>query len=290
MKVTIMADEISPGLETALELMRSWNLDTVELRRAGERRYPDVSDYWRSRIPRLVKELGFSVVAISPGLFKVDYPGPDAPLRFLRAPDMDQFADEEKAKRLLDQHVNKLLPDSIEAAKALGAQTIICWSFQSQEHGPTPEGAVQILRHAAAQAAAGGVQLLIEVSDWASRTADLVRRVDHPALAISWTPASAYAAGDHTSFPDGYAQVRPFVRHVHFKDVIVKENGDYEWAMNGLIDWAGQIKALAEDGYDGYISVEPHVRPKIDGVMKTLDRLRGLIREASPSAEVTLAH
>ena len=86
MKVTIMADEISPDLETSLELMRSWNLDTVELRRAGERRYPDVSDYWKSRVPRLVKEFGFSVVAISPGLFKVDYPGPDAPLRFLRVP------------------------------------------------------------------------------------------------------------------------------------------------------------------------------------------------------------
>jgi sugar phosphate isomerase/epimerase len=289
MKVTIMADEISADLETSLELMRSWNLDAVELRRAGERRYPDVSDYWKSRVPRLIKEFGFSVVAISPGLFKVDYPGPDAPLRFLRAPDMEQFADEEKARRLLDHHVNKLLPDSIEAAKALGARTIICWSFQSQEHGPTPEGAVQILRDAAAKSAASGVQLLIEVSDWASRTADLVKRVDHPALAISWTPASAYAAGDHMSFPDGYAHVRPYVRHVHFKDVIVKQGGEYEWAMNGLIDWRGQIKALADDGYDGYISVEPHVRAKIDGVIQTLERLKGLIRECSPRSEAALA-
>jgi sugar phosphate isomerase/epimerase len=201
---------------------------------------------------------------------------------------MDQFADEEKAKRLLDHHIHRLLPDSIEAAKALGAQTIICWSFQPQEHGPTPDGAVQILRDAAAKAGAAGVQLLIEVSDWASRTADLVKRVNHPAMAISWTPASAYAAGDHTSFPDGYDLVRPYVRHVHFKDVIVRENGDYAWGLDGLIDWRGQIKALAEDGYDGFISVEPHVRPKIDGVIQTLDRLMGLIQECSPSSEAAL--
>ncbi len=289
MKVTVMADEISPDLETSLELMRSWNLDTVELRRAGERRYPDVSDYWKSRVPRLVKEFGFSVVAISPGLFKVDFPGPDEPLRFLRAPDMDQFALEEKAKRLLDQHVNELLPASIEAAKALGARNIICWSFQSQEHGPTPQGAVQILKHGAERAGAAGVQLLIEVSDKSSRVADLVRRIDHPSLAVSWTPASAYAAGDHTSFPDGYASVRPYVRHVHFKDVIVDASGHYEWAMNGLIDWRGQIKSLADDYYDGYISVEPHVRPKINGVIETLDRVRGLIHEFAPASASALA-
>lgn len=284
MKISVMSDEISSDLESALELMREWGLDTVEIRRAGERRYPDVSDYWLSRIPRMVKEFGFSVVAISPGLFKLDYPGAPAPIGFLRGPDMDQFEREKRAQALLDEHVNVLLPASIEAAKAIGAKTIICWSFQSQEHGPSPEEVVQILRYGAGKAAEAGVQLAIEVQDHSSRVADLVRRVDHPALGISWTPASAFAAGDPMPFPDGYAHVRPYVRHVHFKDVKLNENGQPVWALDGLIDWRSQIAALHEDGYDGYISIEPHVRPKIDGVLKTFERLGGLIAEATSPA------
>jgi sugar phosphate isomerase/epimerase len=281
MKISVMSDEISSDLESALELMREWGLDTVEIRRAGERRYPDVSDYWKSRIPRMIKEFGFNVIAISPGLFKLDYPTAHGPLRFLRGPDMDQFEHEKRADALLDYHVNVLLPASIEAAKAIGAKNLICFSFQAQEHGPSPEEVVQVLRHGASKAAEAGVQLVIEVQDHGIRAADLVRRVDHPALGISWTPASAYAAGDPNPFPDGYAHVRPYVRHVHFKDVKLDEHGEPVWALDGLIDWRGQIAALQADGYDGYISIEPHVRPKIDGVLKTFDRLRGLIAEAS---------
>ena len=72
MKISVIADEVSGDLETALELIRSWDVDAVELRRAGGQRYPDVSDYWKRRVPEMIAEYGLPVAAISPGLFKVD--------------------------------------------------------------------------------------------------------------------------------------------------------------------------------------------------------------------------
>jgi sugar phosphate isomerase/epimerase len=63
------------------------------------------------------------------------------------------------------------------------------------------------------------------------------------------------------AFPDGYRKI-PIKRivHVHAKDCVV-ENHKPTWGplgQMGVIDWKGQIRALAEDGYNGYISLETH--------------------------------
>ncbi len=282
MKISIIADEVSPDLESALELIRMWGIDTVELRRAGERRYPDVTDYWKSRVPRMVKESGLKCVAISPGLFKIHYPGDAAPLHFHRAIDMEQFEKEQRIQVLLEHHVNTVLPASIEAAKQLGCDMIICFSFQRQDHGPASEGAVQVLRHAAEKVAEAGLLLAIEVDeDLTARTVDLIKRVNNPALVINWDPGNAYRSGDDVPYPDAYELAKPYVRHVHFKDAMTDTSGERIWTLDGIIDWRGQMAALKDDGYDGYISVEPHVRPKIGGVLYTLNRIQTLMKEAN---------
>jgi sugar phosphate isomerase/epimerase len=283
MKISVIADEVSGDFETALEIIRSWKVDAVEIRRAGERRYPDVSEYWQKRVPQLVSEYGLSVAAISPGLFKRPHPGPAAPFHFHRAQDIEQVEREAADEAELDHELNVVLPASIEAAKVLGTDKIICFSFQRQERGPSPEAVVQVLRHAAEQVSRAGLILAIEVDDIAKRTADLVRRVNHPGLQINWDPANAYRRGEDVPFPDGYASVREFVRHVHFKDARTEPNGNREWALDGVIDWQGQLRALAVDGFDGYISVEPHLRPQVHASLRTLERIRSLVGQPSPT-------
>jgi sugar phosphate isomerase/epimerase len=277
-KISVIADEVSGDLETALELIRSWDVDGVELRRAGGRRYPDVNEYWRKRVPALVAEYGLPVAAISPGLFKIRYPGAPAPLHFHRSGDIEQFEREAAVERLLDHHVDVLLPASVEAAKQLGTDRIICFDFERDEDGDVPDGAVQVLRHAADVVAREGMILAIEVDlAISSSTAKLVRRVNHRGLRINWDPANAYRAGDDLPYPDGYTYVREFVRHVHFKDAWTNPRGKREWTLDGVIDWAGQMAALEADGFDGYISVEPHMRPQINACMRTLARIRALL-------------
>jgi sugar phosphate isomerase/epimerase len=73
------------------------------------------------------------------------------------------------------------------------------------------------------------------------------------------------------------------VRHVHFKDA--REDpltGRRTWTLSdGVIDWAGAISALHADGYAGYVSVEAHVRPKIEGSRRTLERVRRLLADST---------
>lgn len=281
MKISVIADEVSGDLETALELIRSWAVDAVELRRAGGQRYPDVSDYWKRRVPELVREYRLPVAAISPGLFKIDWPTEPAPLHFHRSGDMEQFERETRARRLLDHHVEALLPASIEAANQLGTRKIVCFDFTRP--ADTPVELVQLMRHAAAQVHAAGLMLVIEVDcNTSKRTGDLVRAVNHAGLQVNWDPANAYRAGDDVPFPDAYAEVREYVRHVHFKDARTYADGKRSWTLGGIIDWAGQIKALQADGFDGYISVEPHMRPNIAACTFTLQRIRTLIADAQP--------
>jgi len=139
------------------------------------------------------------------------------------------------------------------------------------------DAAIQVMRHAAQKVAEAGLTLNIEVSEPSQRTADIVRRVDHPALGINWDPGAAYQGGEEVPFPDGFDLLRPYIRHVHFKDVTTEPTGARTVVVDGVIDWRGAFAALRADNFDGYISVETHRRPKIDSTFRMLERLRALI-------------
>lgn len=285
MKLSVVTDELSADLETALEVARELGLDGVELRGIGQARYPFVTDLERVRVPQLLAEAGLPVAAISPGLFKIPFPSP-APVdtRILRWEDAAVFARTASAEALVRRHLEVVLPESIDAARAIGAPTIVAFSFDrgnGQAPGRAPDGVVDVLRDAARLVAAAGLVLAIEVEhicwgDTAARTAELIGRVGHPAIGINWDPANAYRAGDDRPFPDGYAAVRELVRHVHAKDAgIDPATGQRGFRYEGIIDWPGQIEALARDGYTGFVSIEPHERPKIALARRYVERLRG---------------
>ena len=87
----------------------------------------------------------------------------------------------------------------------------------------------------------------------------LLRDVNSPALRGVWDPGNAIMLGE-TPFPDGYRRLSTErIAHVHAKDCRM-EDRQPAWCTfgEGGIDWKGQIRALAEDGYKGWISLETH--------------------------------
>jgi len=290
MKVSVVADEVSSDPETALEVIASWGVKFVEIRGIGDQRFPEVADYWHVRLRQLVQEFGVSVAAISPGLFRTVPPGHTRPpMSFTRGGDMSRVRQQLEAERLRDHHVEKLLPASIEAAQRLGARTIICFTFSRLDHTEgdlVGEEVIQVMRHAAERVAAAGLTLNIEVAEATRRSVDVVRRVNHPALGINWDPANAFNGGEDCVFPGGFELARPFIRHVHFKDVRRDpDTGARPWTLEGgVIDWQPMLAGLKHDGFDGFISVETHVRPKVQSTLRTLERLRALIREVGGEA------
>jgi hypothetical protein len=75
MKISLVTDEISADPETAIELGVDWGVHDFELRGFGADRVPNFSAFEKQRIRELLEEFEARIVAISPGLFKIPYPG-----------------------------------------------------------------------------------------------------------------------------------------------------------------------------------------------------------------------
>ena len=286
MQISIVADELSNDPETAFEIGLEWGVSHFELRGVYDRRVPRLSAHARRRLARAVETLGVTVTAISPGLFKIPFPADQPVHSNLGWMDEGFFRAWSDQRALLEDHVVNLLPESLDFAAEVGAGFVIAFSFHraGASAGPAPAGVVEALAAAAEVAKARGLTLLVETEEghWANSgalTAELLERVDHPALAANWDPANALIEGD-VPFPAGYEAVRPYVRNVHFKDVVRHPDGSWEIAAQGQVDWKGQIAALAADGYQGSIAIEPHLSPSVVSTRNALHRLRDLIDSA----------
>jgi sugar phosphate isomerase/epimerase len=283
MKISVITDEISADPETAIELGVEWGVREFELRGFGTDRVPRLSAYQKQRLRDILEMYQAHIIALSPGVFKLAYPPKRPPWTTLGWMDRAGYESWAEAQRLVRHHLDELLPASLDYASEMGVRTVVIFSFDraGAPPGQPPEEVLNALRLAAERAGAAGIQLAIETEDgfWAdtgAHTAQIVRAINHPALGVNWDPGNAFFAGD-TPYPAGYKAVRGLVRHVHFKDALRDAAGRPHYVAEGQIDWAGQIKALAADGYDGYISIETHIRPKVAAARAALERLRRLI-------------
>lgn len=283
MKISIVTDEISADPETAIELGVEWGIHDFELRGFYTDRVPNLSAYQVERLGDILATYEARIVAISPGLFKIPYPfgrREEASLAWL---DHGLFQRWRSLKDEVKYHHDELLPASLEFAKSLGVKLILTFGFHrgARPPGLAPDEVLEILYSAAEQAAEAGIQLAVEVEDefWADtgrRTAAMMAAINHPALGVNWDPGNAFMAGD-MPYPDGYQALKSWVRHVHFKDAEIDQQGQRHYTLHGQIDWTGQIQALAHDSYEGYISVETHLRPKVKIAREELVMLRQLI-------------
>jgi len=285
-KISIVTDELSADPESAIELATDWGVHDFELRGYFAERVPQLTAYQVRQLGLMLDDFGARVVALSPGLFKMPYPAVD-PVRWSFTV-LDQAAHEEweSARRLVQTHVKENLPKTLDLANALGARIIICFGFHraGREPGSPPTAVIDILGEAAEKAASAGIILAVETEEayWADtgkRTRQVIEQVNHPALRVNWDPGNAFCAGEQP-FPNGYAALRGLIQHVHFKDARRTTDGGAEFVSHGEIDWQGQVQALVRDGYDGYLSIETHLRPKIAEAKAAYDRLSRLIAEA----------
>lgn len=291
MKISIVTDEISSDLETAMELASDWGIHNFELRGYGSQRVPAFTNYQKQRVLELMEEYKAQVIAISPGLFKIPYPSNKRERFPLESIDANLYGKWRDAQSLLNYHRYELLPASLEYAKEINANKVVIFSFDkgSSSQISAPDEVLLCLEDVVGQAQKKGIELVIEVEDnfWADtgkHTAEILKKIDNPYLGVNWDPGNSFEAGE-IPFPDGYQSVRGHVKHVHFKDIVLTADGKFQYSINGQIDWASQIKALSDDGYDEYISVEPHLQPKISSAKAVYERLKSLI-ENNPSKKL----
>jgi sugar phosphate isomerase/epimerase len=258
--VSVLSDEISQDLGRALEVAsKEFGLGYVDLREVNKKNIMSWDAKEVAEARGLLEKFRVRVACIASPIFKVDWPG--AP-RSKFSPTGAEFG----ASFKFEQQ-DELLERSFELARAFNTDRIRIFDFWRLENqAPYREAIDAKVREAAVKAGKRGVTLVIE-NEMACNTATgaesarLLNAIKEPALELNWDPGNA-SHRDEIPYPDGYARLpKGRIGHVHCKDASKSADGKtWEWAAmgRGVIDWAGQFRALKQDGYHRAVTLETH--------------------------------
>jgi sugar phosphate isomerase/epimerase len=260
--LSILTDEISQDFGHACDVAsREFGMGFVDLREAGGKNIMKWDAAQVADARRILERFKLRVACIASPVFKVDWPGaPKSPY----SPARDQFG----ADFTFEQQ-DELLERAFELARAFSTDRIRIFDFwRLDDQAPHRKAIDEVVRGAAAKAAKRGLTLVLE-NEYACNTATgaeaarLLTAVPDKALEITWDPGNAQWR-DEVPYPAGYAAIpKGRIGHVHCKDAARRADGKgWEWmAMGrGVIDWAGQFRALENDGYRHAVTLETHWR------------------------------
>ena len=260
--LSVLTDEISQDFGHACEVAsREFGMGFVDLREAGGKNLMNWDAAQIGDAQKVLERFKLRVACLATPIFKVDWPA--APKsRF--SPARDEFG----ASFTYAQQP-ELLERAFDLARTFNTDRIRIFDFWRLEDQKPHRSAIdEVVRAAAVKAAARGVTLVLE-NEYACNTATgaeaarLLTAIPEKALEITWDPGNAQFR-DEVPFPGGYAPIpKQRIGHVHCKDAARSGDGKkWEWmAMGkGVIDWAGQFRALKADGYRHAVTLETHWR------------------------------
>ncbi len=255
--IAAITDEYSTDLDKALEAMAATGMSGAELRMIGGKNIVDLTDEELDRAIAAVKARGMEVISIASPLLKCVLPG---------APDVDpRFQQDVFGARHTFEDQPRLAERAFAIAKRSGAKIVRVFSFwRTVEPEKCLAGIVKALGALCERAAPEGLLIGLENEHacniaTGAETAKVLEAVEHPNLRVVWDPCNALVAGENP-FPDGYRRLPPErIAHVHAKDCHMEGHKPVFGPLGTrAVDWRGQIRALLEDGYRGYISLETH--------------------------------
>ncbi|MFB7889405.1 sugar phosphate isomerase/epimerase family protein [Cellulosimicrobium cellulans] len=234
------ADEISPDVETQCVVASELGLGFVELRSAWGTNVLDLDDGQRERVASLLRKHDLRVSSIGSPVGKI-------------------FVDED-----FDAHLVRMR-HAARVAQELEAPYVRVFSFfvrPGTDPGAWRDVVLRRMAALAEVARGAGVVLVHEnekdiYGDVPERCLDVVESVGSPHLALAWDSANFVQVGVRP-FTDGYALLRPYLEYVQVKDAL---------AATGAVVPAGRgdgqvpetVRALRDDGFDGFFSLEPHL-------------------------------
>ena len=242
MTVTLsgFADEISADLDRQLAVLAEQSIRHLELRSVWSVNVADLDDTRVARIGRALDQAGVAVSAIGSPIGKIPI---DAPL----GPELDRL------RRIAD------------IAAALGTPLVRVFSFFLPTGRHPAEFSGPVLERMAALAGIAeqrGLVLAHEnekeiYGDVPARCAEIIRAVGSPALRATFDAANFVQCGvaPHT---EAYPLLAPHLEYLQVKDAL---------AVTGAVVPAGEgdgqvrltLAALAETGFAGFVSLEPHL-------------------------------
>mgnify|MGYP000235737414 CR=1 FL=1 len=237
MIVSAFADEIAPELDAQAAVLVRHGIDHVDLRDVGGRNAIDLADAEAAALRSTLAAHGLAVATVASPIGKE--PADSDPLGLRRR-----------------------LARAACVAHVLGTGFVRIFGFYPPDDGDDwRDACLSSLWLLASCAREQGVTLLLENevgtrADTAEHVADLLAALDDDHVRAAFDPANALRCGD-MPFPDGYARLQPWIRQVHVKDI--DEDGRVVPAGFGAAHWPGLLAALRDGGFDGIVSLEPHL-------------------------------
>ncbi len=234
------ADEISPDPAEQLAVLAAEAITHLEFRGAWSTNVADLDDAHLASFRAAIEDAGVSVSAIGSPIGKIGI--------------RDAFEPEKERMRRIG-----------DIAHELGTDLVRVFSFFIPKGEPPERYRQQVIDRLAALteiAAANGLTLAHEnekqiYGDTPQRCADLITTIDSPALRATFDAANFVQCGvrPHT---EGFDLLRPHLEYVQIKDALA-ETGEVVPAGQGDGEVRETLAALATDGFDGYLSLEPHL-------------------------------
>jgi sugar phosphate isomerase/epimerase len=261
-RVAVINDEISQDFDHACYVAsHDFGLQWIELRGMWKKNLTKLDANELSEARAILAKYRLRVTDIASPLYKVDWPG--APLS-KQSERRDQF---HAADEFNEQ--NALLERCIDLAKTFGTDRIRCFDFwRLDDVKPYRAAMNEVLRKAAKRCAKSKLFLLLEnemscnTATGAEAAATLAAVTEHTFM-LNWDPGNAATFPGSDPYPKGYDLLpKHRIGHCHAKSVVREPDGRWQWAPvgQGVVDWAGQLRALDHDGYRYAISLETHWR------------------------------
>lgn len=249
----VITDEISEDLDTALDLCKEIGISRVELRSVWGTSIVEHDNDAIRRIGEAVWGRGMSICAIASPFLKCHLHG-DGEAR--------GRTHSASAASRADQWT--VLSRSLEIASRLDAPIVRAFSFwRLDDPESAREEILDVLGNATLRVKSAGLRLGLENEHACNigsgqEAAWYLERIADPTLGLIWDPGNSAALGIDP-IPDDYEAIRDRVHHVHVKDAVrLGEPTEFTVIGEGVIDYVRQFRMLADDGYDGVLSLENH--------------------------------
>ncbi|MGV9182324.1 sugar phosphate isomerase/epimerase family protein [Arcanobacterium canis] len=243
--LTGFADEISKDLTEQIELFNTLGISYVEFRSAWGTKVLDLDPAQLERAKTQLSEAGISVSSIGSDLGKI----------LITEPFEKHF---ERAAHAMD------------VAHFFSAPYIRMFSFFIPEGADPAIYREEVMKRTRAMvylAEKEGITLLHEnekdiYGDTPQRVADLMQTIDSPNYRAIFDPANYVQVGVAPA-DEAYPVVKDYIEYIHCKDASATEIVD---DLNKVLP-SGQgdgqfpqlFRALEADGFDGFLSIEPHL-------------------------------
>ncbi len=280
MRLSVITDEISQNLDLALGVCADLGIRTVELRAVGGTNIVSHDLGSLQRIKSTLADGDFDVCAISSPFLKCHLYDGGAPRGAMHS-----------ATPASREEQWGILESSLRVARLLGAPVVRAFSFwRAEKPEEVREEVADVLSEAARRAESAGLVLGLENEHICNigtgiEAGWVLGRITSPSLGVIWDPGNEAMLGSRP-FPDGYGHIRGRIAHVHLKDVDVE--GNWVRVGAGVIDYPGQLRALAEDGYAGVLSLETHYEVAEGGLEGATRESVAALRELCGRAGVEL--